>query len=159
MKRKKKVLFISSAGGHFNEMMRLEPMFKKYDCYFATEKLKATMSLKEKYKNKFFYLIYGTKDHILSYPFKLLGNCFISLFYILKIRPDVVITTGAQSAGPMCCLAKIFFKKVIYIETMANISKKTATGRLIYLFADLFIVQWESMLQLYPKAVYKGLIY
>ena len=155
----KKVLFISSGGGHFNELMRLEPLFKKYDCYFATEKLKATLNLKEKFKDKFFYLVYGTKDHMLTYPFKLFANCWISLYQIIKIRPDVVITTGAQSAGPMCCLAKLFGKKVIYIETMANITKKTITGRLVYHFADLFIVQWESMLKLYPKAVYKGLIY
>lgn len=39
---------------------------------------------------------------------------------------------------------------------MANINKKTITGRLVYKFADLFIVQWESMLKIYPKAIYRG---
>ena len=155
----KKVLFISSAGGHFNELMRLEPLFKKYDSYFATEKLKATKKLKKRFKNKFFYLVYGTKDHMLTYPFKLLANSFISLYQFIKIRPDVIVTTGAQSAGPMCCIAKIFRKKIIFIETMANIDKKTITGKLVYKFADLFIVQWEGMLKLYPKAIYRGLIY
>ncbi len=155
----KKVLFISSTGGHFNELMKLEPLMKKYDSYIATEKTKATLYVKDKYKNKMFYLIYGTKDHMLTYPFKLLANCFISLFYFIKIRPDVIITTGAHTAGPICCIGKLFRKKIIYIETMANINTKTITGRLIYKFADLFIVQWESMLKLYPKAVYKGLIY
>ena len=29
----------------------------------------------------------------------------------------------------------------------------------IYPIADLFIVQWEEMLKLYPKAVYGGAIY
>ena len=38
-------------------------------------------------------------------------------------------------------------------------NKKTATGRLIYPIADLFIVQWKEMLKLYPKAVYGGSIY
>lgn len=155
----KKVLFISSTGGHFNELMKLKPLFKKYDTYIATEKTKTNLNLKKEYKNKFFYLIYGTKDHILFYPFKLLANCFISLYYFIKIRPDVIVTTGAHTAGPICCIGKIFGKKIIYIETMANISSKTITGRLIYHFADLFIVQWKSMLKLYPKAVYKGLIY
>ena len=155
----KKVLFISSGGGHWNELMRLKPLFNKYNSYFATEKLKATENLKEKFNGKFFYLLYGTKDHMLTYPFKLLANSFISLYQFIKIRPDVVVTTGVQSAGPMCCIAKIFRKKIVYIETMANINKKTATGRIIYHFADLFIVQWKSMLKLYPKAVYKGLIY
>ena len=42
---------------------------------------------------------------------------------------------------------------------MANISTKTITGKLIYKFADLFIVQWEEMLELYPKAILGGSIY
>ena len=56
----------------------------------------------------------------------------------------------------MCYLGKIFGSKIIYIETFANINKKTATGRLIYPIADLFLVQWEEMLELYPKAKYRG---
>ena len=52
----------------------------------------------------------------------------------------------------MCILGKIFGSKIIYIETFANRNKKTATGRLLYPIADLFIVQWEEMLKLYPKA-------
>ena len=35
---KKKVLFISSTGGHFNELMQLKPMFEKYDYHIITEK-------------------------------------------------------------------------------------------------------------------------
>ena len=59
----------------------------------------------------------------------------------------------------MCLLAKLFRKKVIYIETFANIKTKTITGRILYKIADLFIVQWESMLKLYPKAIYGGWIF
>ena len=77
----------------------------------------------------------------------------------MKLRPKVIVTTGTHTAGPMCYLGKIFGSKIIYIETYANRNKKTATGRLIYLIADLFIVQWEEMLKLYPKAVYGGSIY
>ena len=36
---------------------------------------------------------------------------------------------------------------------------KTITGKLVYKFADLFVVQWESMLKLYPKAKYFGGIF
>ena len=154
----KKILFISSTGGHLNELLQLKPMFEKYDSYIVTEKTKTTIDLKNNYKNVS-YLIYGTKHKPITYPFKLLANCFISLFYYIKIRPNVIITTGAHSAGPMCCIGKIFGSKIIYIETFANIHTKTITGRLVYKFADLFIVQWESMLELYPKAVYWGWIF
>ena len=157
--KKKKVLFISSTGGHLSEMMRLSPMFLKYDYYIITEKTKSNLNLKKTHPGRVGYLVYGTKRSFLTYPFKLLFNCFKSLFYFIKIRPKVVITTGAHTAGPMCCIAKLFGRKVIYIETLANSKTKTVTGRLVYHFADLFIVQWEDMLKLYPKATYGGWIY
>lgn len=155
----KRVLFISSTGGHLSEMLQLKELFKKYDYFIITEKTKSNIKLKQKYKDRISYLVYGTKDHLLSYPFKLLYNCFKSLFLYFKIHPDYIITTGAHTAGPMCCLGKIFGSKIIYIETFANMNTKTVTGRLIYLFADKFIIQWESMKELYPKAIDGGWIY
>ena len=92
------------------------------------------------------------------YPFKLFLNCFISLFLYFKYQPDYIVTTGAHTAGPMCCIGKIFGSKIIYIESFANIKTKTITGTLFYKFhiANLFIVQWRPMLKLYPKATYGG---
>lgn len=155
----KKVLFISSTGGHLNELLMLKSMFNKYDYHIITEKTKSNLELKETYVGKVDYLIYGSKSHSLVYPFKLLANCFISLYLYFKIRPKVIVTTGAHTAGPMCCIGKIFGSKIVFIETFANIHNKSVTGKLVYRFADLFIVQWKSMLKVYPKAVYGGWIY
>ena len=94
-----------------------------------------------------------------EYVFKYTFLIFKTIFLYFKIRPKVIITTGTHTAGPMCYLGKLFGSKIIYIETFANINKKTATGRLIYPIADLFIVQWEEMLELYPKAKYGGPIF
>ena len=158
-----KVLFISSTGGHLSELMQLKSMFNKYDFHIITEKTKSNMYLKDKYPKRVNYLVYGTRSNMIVYPFKLLYNCFKSLFLYFKIRPKVIITTGAHSAGPMCCIGKIFGSKIIYIETFANSKTKSetksVTGRLVYKFADLFIVQWEDMLKLYPKATFGGWIY
>lgn len=155
----KKVLFISSTGGHLSELLQLKPMFKNYDYHLITEKTKSNENLKKEHANKVNYLLYGTKDKFFTYPFKLIINSFKSLYFYIKIRPKYIVTTGAHTAGPMCCIGKIFGSKIIFIESFANSSTKTITGKLIYNFADLFIVQWESMLELYPKAIYKGGIY
>lgn len=154
-----KILFISSTGGHFAELMQLKPIMEKCNYHIVTEKTETNKNLKEKYKNKIDFLVYGTKREIYMYPFILLINCFISLFVYLKVRPQVVITTGTHTAGPMCCIAKILGSKVIYIETFANRTTKTEAGKLLYYVADTFVVQWEEMLELYPKAKYWGWIF
>ena len=156
---KKKVLFISSCGGHLNELMQLKKCFDKYDYHIITEKNESTKEMKKEYNNKISYLVYGTKKHMLIYPFVLLINSFKSLFYFIKYHPKYIVTTGTHTAGPMCCIGKLFGSKIIYIETFANMNTKTKTGSLIYKFADLFIVQWESMLEIYPKAVYWGWLF
>ena len=85
---------------------------------------------------------------------------FKKAFQIMREeRPDVVITTGALIAFPFCVLAKLSKKKIIFIESFARINNKSLTGRLVYPFADLFIVQWKSMLKCYPRAIYAGGIF
>ena len=148
----KKVLFISSTGGHLCELLKLEPLFKEYDYYIITEKDKTTEYLKEKYKVS--YLPYCTRSKPLSYIFIYFYLILKTIYYFIKIRPEVIVSTGTHTAVPMCYLGKVFGKKIIYIETYANITKKTLTGRFIYPIADLFIVQWKEMLRLYPKAFY-----
>ena len=155
----KKVLFISSTGGHLTELLELNPLFKKYDYHIITEKTKSNSTLKNEYKGKVSYLAYGTKEHMLRYIFVFPWNCLKSIYYYFKFKPDVVITTGSHTAVPMCYVAHLFKKKVIYIETFANMNTKTLAGKIVYPIADLFIVQWESMLKLYPKATYGGWIF
>ncbi len=155
----KKLLFISSTGGHLSEMMQLKSMFNNYDYHIVTEKTKSNLDLKKSYPGKVNYLVYGTKDHKFTYPFKLLYNCFKSLFLYFRIHPDYIITTGAHTAGPMCYIGKIFGSRIIYIETFANIDTKTITGRMVYPIADKFIVQWHSMKKHYSDCIDGGWIY
>lgn len=155
----KKVMFIASTGGHLNELMQLKPMFEQYDYHIITEKDKTTEDLKKVYQEKLSYMVYGTRSHFFRYFFQFLYNCFLTLFYYFEYRPDYIITTGTHTAGPMCIIGKLFGSKIIYIETFANRTTKTFTGKLIYPIADLFIVQWEELLKVYPKAVLGGSIY
>lgn len=158
----KKVLFISSTGGHLDELLQLKSMFDKYDYHIVTEKTKSNLSLQKKYPNKVSFLVYGSYTSLLkkiTYPFKLALNTIKSLFIYLKVKPDYIISTGAHTAGPMCLIGHLLGSKIIYIETFANSSSRSKTGSIVYKFADLFIVQWESMLELYPNAVYGGWIF
>ncbi len=155
----KKIIFISSTGGHLTELMQLAPMFERYDSTIITENTLSNKSLKDKYGKRFTTLAYGTKQHLFSYLFIFSYNILKSLILFIKIKPDYIITTGTHTAVPMCKIAHMFKKKVIYIETFANSKTATQAGKMIYPIADLFIVQWESMLEIYPNAVYGGWIF
>ena len=89
----------------------------------------------------------------------MLENLFLSVGFFIKEKPDIVICTGVLAMIPMCLIAKLCGKKLIYIESFAKVTTATETGKLMYHFADQFYVQWESMLKIYPKAIYLGGIY
>ena len=79
--KKKKVLFISSTGGHLNELLQLSPLFEKYDYHIITEKDKANKNLKNKYGDKIDFLPYGTRAKLFQYIFIYINICIICYSY------------------------------------------------------------------------------
>lgn len=155
----KKVVFISSTGGHLTQLLQLKSIFNNYDYFLITEKCDTTVQFKEQYNVK--YLSHISRDNLLIYFAIIFKNCILSIWYFLKINPDVIVSTGANTAAAMCCLGKIFGKKVIFIESFAKKKLPSITGKYIYkLHAyTVFVVQWENMLKFYPKAEFWGGIY
>lgn len=170
----KKIIYISSMGGHLKELLALKKSMKHFKSYIVTEKTDATSFLKDLQKTKnnkstnncnndndiffeeVYYLPYGTKKNIFKYIIIFLMMIFKSIYILLKIRPKAIVTTGTHTAVPICYIGKLFGCKIVYIETFANITTKTLAGKIIYPIADKFIVQWESMKKLYPKSEYFG---
>lgn len=74
-------------------------------------------------------------------------------------RPDLIISSGAAVAVPFFYLDKLLGAKLIYIEVFDRIDKPTMTGRMVYPIVDRFVVQWEEMKKVYPKAVNLGSIF
>ena len=152
----KKVCLISSSGGHYEELMKLKPLEKKYIVFVVTEKTK--------YNNDdpgIDYYLYQTNRREILCFFKIIINLVKSFVIFLKEKPDVIISTGVLSTIPMLFIGHIFKKKIIYIESIANVYIPTRTGRFIYKMglADRFYVQWKSLLKHYPTAIYEGRVY
>ena len=153
--REKKVCFAASSGGHMEQIMMLKPLMEKYDSFLVTEKTQYQINTAGK---RVYYLAQCNrkeKKFILLFPW----DTILALRILIRERPDVVITTGVLAVVPLCILAKLFRKKLVYIESFAKIHSPTLSGRILYHFADRFYVQWESMLEFYPKAIYVGGIY
>jgi len=111
-----------------------------------------------KFCEKTYYVSRINRKEIAFIP-KFIGTFVKSLYILIKEKPDVIISTGALATFPVCLLGKILRKKIIYIESFARVETASLTGKLVYPFADEFIVQWEEMLLIYPKAKYGGGIF
>ncbi len=154
-KKKIKICFASSSGGHYEQLLMLKPIMDKYDSFVVTERTKYGA----RNNGKKTYFLHQVNRKEFSCIFKLVCNAFKSLFLIIKKRPNVVITTGVLAMIPLCLLAKFFGAKLIYIESFAKVNSPTETGKYLYKKADRFYVQWEQMLKYYPDAIYLGGIY
>lgn len=146
-----KLLFVSASGGHLEQLMMLTPLMKKYSSIVVTEKTKVNSVA------DYYMLQAGAKQKPVI--LRNLINLIIALFIFVKERPTHIISTGGVISVPFVILSKITKSKVIFIETFARIEDSTRTGRFMYKHADLFIVQWKSLLKVYPKAIYGGSIY
>ena len=155
MKGKLKICFAASSGGHYEQLLMLKPLMEKYDSFIVTEKT----SYKTEVKNKRTYYLCQVNRKEKTFIPRMVVNLFKSVKIYLTEKPDVVICTGVLATIPICLIAKLFGKKLIYIESFAKVTSATETGKLMYKFADQFYVQWESMLKIYPKAIYLGGIY
>lgn len=151
MSKKQKVIMVSSSGGHYEQLLQLKKWSEKYDATWVTEKTKYQSPA------DYYVMQMGSNDRFFFFKFIIL---FLHVLYIwIKEKPDFIITTGALVAVPFGVLAKIIKKKIIFIESFARVSNSSKTGRFFYKRADLFIVQWETLLEEYPEAIYGGSIY
>ncbi|CEI73369.1 PssD/Cps14F family polysaccharide biosynthesis glycosyltransferase [Romboutsia hominis] len=155
VKKMKKVCFIASSGGHFEQIMMLKPIMQKYKSFVVTEKTNYSVTN----DNIPFYYLKQVNRHELKFIPYMTINTIKTISIFMKEKPDVVISTGALATIPMCIIAKLFRKKIIFIESFAKINSPTLTGKLIYKFADQFYVQWGEMKEFYPEAICKGGIY
>lgn len=146
-----KICLISSSGGHFEQLKMLLPLAQNHTVFWITED--------SDYEVSSDYFMRQTRPSKIKTMYSMFVNTIRSIKIWIKERPDYVITTGTMAALPMAVLAKIFRKKLIYIETFARVYDGTRAGKLMYKFADLFIIQWETLKSIYPNAVYGGSIY
>ena len=150
--RKPRLCFVSSSGGHWEQLQKLKPLADKYEGFFVTEKTQFETPL-----GKYFMKQTDLKDKLMA-P-KMLWNTIYTLCIWIKERPDFVITTGTMVAYPFYLLAVLFHKKFVFIETFGRANMATVAGKKMEKHTDLFIVQWETQKKFYKKAVYGGCLY
>lgn len=153
MQDKIKLGIITSKGGHLLGLIQIQKLFKKYTRFWVTFQGKDT-SYYLRNENTY-YAFYPESRNILN----ALKNLILSFIIFSKEKPTILISCGAGIAVPFFIVGKLFYKtKLIFIEPYDFVVYPSLSGRIIYPFCDLFLVQHEIQKKWYPKAKYWGSI-
>lgn len=145
-----KICYTASNGGHVHELMQLDELFKMYPGILIAESRHAENTLDT------VYVLPQVNRKNPRYIFRFLRSFFVIKRILAKEKPTHIISFGAMCTVPVCIIGKLMKSKVIYVESYARVKDLSLTGKIIYPFADLFIVQWKQLINRYPKAVYGG---
>ena len=141
----KKIIGICSGGGHLSELLKTIPSSYENEVVYITFKNGHT---KDSLKGKPHFFVID--PHISKVKF--LINFMQSFFLYIKIRPKVIISTGAGIAIPLILIGKFFKTKIVFIESGARIFKPSKTASFIYKYSDLFIIQYKTLHSFFPKS-------
>jgi len=148
--KKKKVLAVASAGGHWIQLLRLRPAFEGTDVVFAS-------TSKGNYYEVNGAEFYSFKDATR----KEFWNFFVMFFQVIKIlikvRPDVIVTTGSAPGMVTLAFGRLFFAKTVWIDSIANVEQLSTSGKIAKRFANLYCTQWEELAEK-SEAKYIGAI-
>ncbi len=137
-----KIALVCSHGGHLTEMLYLLDAFKGHEIFFISYESERTNNLGYK---SFLFPNFGEKPANMIKHFPKIINILI------KERPSLLVSNGAEIALPFFYAAKILRIKTVFIECYTRIDEPTITGKLVYPIADTFIVFWPEMLSKYGK--------
>lgn len=147
-----KILIACSGGGHLTQALALRQWWGRHDRCWATFPVEDARSRLE--HERVYDIHYPTTRNIPN----LLRNFPLATRVLAAERPDVVFSTGAAIAVPFFLQAHLFRAATVFLEPVDRISAPSLTGRLVYPFADEFLVQWEGMREFYPAARNVGVV-
>ena len=138
---KRRVLFVSSSGGHWVQLRRLRPAFDGWTRdYACTNKgYRSTIDPEERF--------FGVPEASRWNKLRLVYQALTVLWVVLRTRPEVVVSTGASPGFFAMLFGRVLRKKTIWVDSIANVDELSLSGRQARRFADLWLTQWEHLAQ------------
>ncbi len=144
------VLLVGSAGGHLAQLVRHQPWTDGCIRTWVTFDKPDARSLLE--GETVLWAHHPTTRNIPN----LLRNTALSVRQMVRLRPDMVVSSGAGVALPFFVLARLMRIPTVYVEVFDRIDSRTLTGRLCRPLSSRFLVQWPEQQALYPGSVLIG---
>jgi UDP-N-acetylglucosamine:LPS N-acetylglucosamine transferase len=133
-----KILAVSSGGGHWVELMRLMEAFASHRIHYATVRSDYRCDV----GRAPFHLV---RD---ATRWNGLGLAYLALqilVLVLRVRPDVVLSTGAAPGFFAVWFGHIIGAQTIWIDSLANVDELSRAGRMAGRYADLWLTQWPEL--------------
>jgi len=135
----RRVMAIASGGGHWVQLLRLYPAFAHHDTTFVT--------VREEYRSD---LPDGARLRVVTDATrwdkrKLLVMASQLAWEIVRVRPHVIISTGAAPGMIAFQLGRLVRAKTIWVDSIANCEELSLSGRRVGRGADLWLTQWEHL--------------
>ncbi|MBU0576830.1 UDP-N-acetylglucosamine--LPS N-acetylglucosamine transferase [Patescibacteria group bacterium] len=145
-----KIGLVTSAGGHLFQLLQLKSCWENRVHFWVSFDKSDTISLLE--GENLYLAYYPESRNILNFFY----NLWLAFKILLKEKPQVLISAGAGIAPPFFIVGKLFGMTLVFIEPLDFIDKPSLSGRLVYLLADLFLIQNVQQQRFFPKAKYWG---
>jgi hypothetical protein len=133
-----RIIAIASAGGHWQQLMLLVPAYADHRVTYLT-----TLSgLAENYGVAPAYCIPDCNRHT---KMRIIATTIVIAWHILRVRPHAVITTGAMPGLIALTLGRAIGARTVWIDSVANAEKMSASGQFARHVAHLRLSQWKSV--------------
>jgi UDP-N-acetylglucosamine:LPS N-acetylglucosamine transferase len=140
----RRVLLVGSSGGHLAQLLALRPWWERRERSWVTfDTTDAQSQLRDE---DVAWAFHPTTRNVPN----TLRNTALAFSVLRRVKPDLVVSTGAGVALPFFLLARLRGIPTVYVEVYDRVSSRTLTGRLCKPLSTKFLVQWESQRQLYP---------
>lgn len=151
IKHPKKIIAVSTAGGHWVQLRRLLPAFNEHNIVFITT---SPVYRRQAGSCQFYAVNPATRWN----KFGLIMQAFKIIKILLYERPNVIVSTGASCGLFSLLFGKMLFNaKTVWVDSMANVEKMSFSGKLARRYADLWLTQWPNLAQ--PEGPqYKGAV-
>lgn len=136
--KKTRILAVSSGGGHWIQLLRLRPAFEGTDVTFVSvEKSRAADVAPAPY--------YAIPDANRAQKIKLMGLLIRLTWLVLRVRPDVVISTGAAPGYIAVRIGRMLGARTLFLDSIANAEELSLSANLAKRHCDLVLTQWPHL--------------
>lgn len=136
----KKILAVSSAGGHWTQLMLISDAFIDSELTFMTTSVNPQLNMRPANSR-----VITVLQANLTQKAKILILAVQVLYHLVFLRPDIVISTGAAPGFFAVFYGKFLGAKTIWLDSIANHEKPSLSGRRVQPYCDKFLVQWPHL--------------